>query len=297
MDKHRKLPPFSAVKAFEAAARHGSFARAAQELNVTSTAISQHVKGLESWLGEALFVRRANKVALTEAGDHYLPEVTRLLDQLATLLPPKQTDASLISLSIALPSDLLEGWLLPNLQDFYQANPQVEIIPRQKSKRAGTQTMEALDFLITDRAIDGSDLLCEPLYEDAIQPVCSQQYRDLLGLQDPYNWRPVTLLHDVHCEGDWSHWAEKRASLSLDWQSGLKYPNQWLALEAAKQGRGVFMAHRQLARPALADGSLVALDATPLPTGRSMQLVRQRGHISPAAIQFRSWIITALGRG
>lgn len=293
----RKLPPFSAVKAFEAAARHGSFARAAQELDVTSTAISQHVKGLETWLGEALFVRRANKVSLTDAGERYLPDVTRLLDQLATLMPPKQSDVSLVSLSIALPPALLDGWLLPSLQDFYQRNPQVEIIPRAELRHGGSQNLGTLDFLITNREAKDSDLLSEPLYDDAILPVCSQQYRDLLGLQDPHNWKSVTLLHDSHCEADWQVWAEARASLSLDWHAGLKYPNQWLALEAARQGRGVFMAHIvPLTHAALAEGSLVALDSTPLATGQTMQLVRQRGHISPAAIQFRSWIIKALGR-
>lgn len=295
MDMHRKLPPFSAVKAFEAAARHGSFARAAQELDVTSTAISQHVKGLETWLGKPLFVRRANKVVLTPDGDHYLPEVTRLLDALASLMPPKETRAALISLTIALPPALLDGWLLPSLQDFYQANKQVEIIPRPFSKRGGQQSRHALDFWITEQESTDSDLLCEALYEDTILPVCSQPYRDLLGLQDSHNWKSMTLLHEAHSESDWQHWADKRARQSRDWQEGLKYPNQWLALEAAKQGRGVFMAHGPLARLALADGSLVALDAAPLATGRTMYLARQRGHISPAAIQFRSWIIAALG--
>ena len=109
LDVSRKLPPFNAVKAFEAAARHGSFARAAQELSVTSTAISQHVKGLEAWLGEPLFVRRANKVALTEAGNRFLPDVTRLLDQLAALLPPKPTGEPLISLTVAISNSLSEG--------------------------------------------------------------------------------------------------------------------------------------------------------------------------------------------
>ena len=292
----RKLPPFSAVKAFEAAARHGSFARAAQELDVTSTAISQHVKGLEQWLGEALFVRRANRVALTSAGERILPDTSRLLDEMAALIPPKPSDEDLVALHIALPASLSEGWLLPNLYRFYEAHPQVEIVIRDAIKRPTHQDFATIDFLITDREIEEVDLLSDLLFDDQIEPVCSAQYRDLLGLQDPHNWKSVTLLHDTHFESDWALWADAHSTFSMDCRGGLRYPNHWLAIEAAKQGRGLLIAHRALVRDALEEGSLVSLATRPFSTSRRVSLIRRRGHMNPAAIQFRSWIIGSLGK-
>lgn len=80
---HRRLPPLNAVRAFEAAARHESFTKAAEELRVTHGAVSRHVQALEAWLGRPLFNRHNRRVALTEAGAAYLAEVGAALDRLA----------------------------------------------------------------------------------------------------------------------------------------------------------------------------------------------------------------------
>ncbi|WP_373235498.1 LysR substrate-binding domain-containing protein [Cohaesibacter celericrescens] len=288
----RKLPPFSAVKAFEAAARYGSFSRAAHELDVTPTAVSQHVKGLEHWLGESLFLRRANGVKLTEKGADLLGRLSRILDDMAILLPPERTQSDAISLTIAMAPALADGWLLPRLSDFYAKNPGIVIDVKTAEKSIPLSKNGDVDFVIGTKEAMARDVLSDFLFEDTLQPVCTLQYRDLLGLQDPHNWKSVTLLHDALCEGDWSNWAAQNASPERDWTSGLRYPNQWLAVEAAKQARGLLIARSLSIAQALQEGFLVSLTKTPMPTGRSYYLMRRRGHANPAAVQFRAWLLT-----
>ena len=282
------------MKAFEAAARHGSFARAAYELNVTATAISQHVKSMEHWLGAPLFVRRSNGVLLTEHGQEILSDVTRILDDIAELLPPKAEPIKKVGVSLITIPALSDGWLRPSLAQFHEQNPGTEVSVKSDLRTGQIEKDPTIDFVISDQDYVDPALLSELLFEDRLVPVCTPQYRDLLGLQDPHNWDAVTLLHDVLWEGDWLKWADEKGRVEIDWLAGPRYPNHWLAIEAAKQARGVLMAHKRLVDGDLADGTLVSLAPDPVPTGQSYYLVRRRGHSSPAAIQLRAWLLASL---
>ncbi|WP_172891443.1 LysR family transcriptional regulator [Cohaesibacter sp. ES.047] len=288
----RSLPPFSAIKAFEAAARHGSFARAAQELDVTATAISQHVKGLEKWLGKPLFVRRSNAVELTEHGRDILDDVTRILDDIASLLPREREPSAKQTILIAAPAMLIDGWLAPALAHFYEDNPGLLVTLQPADHQKSLQTDNRPDFLISDQDKIADGLLADFLFDDALLPVCSAQFRDILGLRDRTNWHSAPLIHDATSPDDWQTWAKRRApDLDVHWNDGARYANHWLAIEAARQAHGMFMAHEPLISGALDEGSLVALDETPLSLGKSVKLIRRRGHASPAAIQFRAWLL------
>lgn len=293
----RQLPPFSAVKAFEAAARNGSFARAAQELDVTATAISQHVKGLEGWLGETLFERQANGVTLTQKGDEILSGVSHILDELASLLPPEKGNIEPVKVTLSAPSEWADGWLIPLLSDLEKDNPGMRVELRPPAKLNRFEQDPSLDFLLGPFSSPKNGLLSDWLFDDALVPVCSAQYRDILGLQDEHNWRSVTLLHDSLWEGDWQRWAHAKETTMLDWQSGLRFPNHHLAVEAAKQGLGILIAHAPAVQSALKEGSLVALQDAILPTGQSYYLIRRRGHNTPAAIQLRAWFLGKMRQG
>ena len=266
----RKLPPFSALKAFEAAARNGSFARAATELDVTATAVSQHVKGMETWLGEALFVRQANGVELTERAKALLPEASRLLDEMAALLPPAIMADNSVSVTIVAPRALSDGWLGPLLAEFQNENPGITVFLEPDTKRSHPERHSMADLMITHFPATGDSLLSELLFEDAVMPVATKQYRDLMGLDDAGRWAKATLLHDAQWEKDWAEWGASQSGLDSDWQAGPRYPNHWLVLEAAKQGRGVAMAHAVPAAQALTEGALVPLAKAPLPTGGTL---------------------------
>ena len=287
----RKLPPFSALKAFEAAARNGSFARAAAELNVTATAVSQHVKGLENWLGEALFVRHANGVELSDRAKALVPEASRLLDEIATLLPPAQEENNSVSVTISAPRAFADGWLGPRLADFQNDNPGITVFVDAEDKQSHPERNVTADLMISRMPATNDSLLSELLFEDRIMPVCTEQYRDLMGLDHAEGWKSVTLLHDALWEKDWPFWGTQQPDVRLDWLAGPRYPNHWLLLEAARQGRGVAMAHMDLAADSLMERSLVPLAPQPVETGDSYFLTRRRGHRSPAAIQLRAWLL------
>ncbi|WP_319533328.1 LysR family transcriptional regulator [uncultured Cohaesibacter sp.] len=204
----RSLPQFSAIKAFEAAARHGSFARAAHELDVTSTAISQHVKGLEQWLGKPLFIRRSNAVELTGHGAEILPDVTRILDEIASLLPPEKEPNPQQSLLVAVPELLLDGWLAPRLAGFHRDNPGILVMLKPVSGQNSLKTDSRFDFVISEVSDNGEDLLTDLLFEDALIPVCSEQFYNVFGLADRANWPSAPRVIDTSSPEDWMLWAE-----------------------------------------------------------------------------------------
>lgn len=122
-----KPPALNALRAFETAARHGSFAAAAEELGVTAGAVSQHVKALEDWAGIALFDRQAQGVTLTEAGHQVLPAFTKAFNQMAVALNGLRDLAPKTEVRIAAPTALAQGWLSDRLARIAQALPQVAV--------------------------------------------------------------------------------------------------------------------------------------------------------------------------
>src|SRR5262250_3084954 len=123
----RRLPFLNGVRAFEAAARHGSFAAAAGELNVSPAAISRMVHLLEDRLGVALFERKANKLALTQAGRTYQGGLTPIFDALASLTAQVTAPANLRVLTIGVGPTFAMRWLIPRLADFSREEPDIDV--------------------------------------------------------------------------------------------------------------------------------------------------------------------------
>ncbi len=124
---HRRLPPLNAVKAFEAAARHGSFTRAADELRVTHGAVSRHVQMLEGWLGLPLFERHNRRVVLTEAGGAYATEIGAALDRIALATARQAKGGRPRLLHVNALATFTLRWLIPRLSGFQRANPSIEV--------------------------------------------------------------------------------------------------------------------------------------------------------------------------
>jgi LysR family transcriptional regulator, glycine cleavage system transcriptional activator len=288
----RSLPPFAAVKAFEAAARLGSFAQAAGELGVTATAISQHVKGLERWSGLTLFTRRANRVVLTEDGEALIGDVTRILDELAHILPrAKENKAQNVTVRLQTHPAFAVCWLQPRLPAFHASNSGVEIdLQLTASPSFGPRSQANLAISYGEAIPAGA--IGDHLAEDEILPVSSPDYCDLLGLQDPHNWKNVTLLIDDQWPGDVKRWNRARPEQRLDERSAAHFAHHGLALMAARDSLGILLAHRALVSEQLASGTLVSLTVDPLPTGKNFMLLRRQGHLSTAEIQLRGWLLT-----
>ena len=123
----RKLPSLNAMRAFEAAARHVSFTKAADELFVTHAAISRHVRDLEDWLGLKLFIRTGRGVKLTKAGEKYLTQLSLAFDRLAAATKDIMHDAEAGELTVSVEEAFASRWLVPHMGGFNKLHPEIEL--------------------------------------------------------------------------------------------------------------------------------------------------------------------------
>jgi LysR family transcriptional regulator, glycine cleavage system transcriptional activator len=247
------LPPLKALRVFEAASRHLSFTKAADELCVTQGAVSQQIKVLEAALGVELFVRLNQQLRLTSQGRKYALEVREALrlisDATAGIQPRAEKNAVTIS---CLPS-FAHKWLGSRLGKFSQSCPEISL-------RVHTS------FDVVDLARDGIDCairhgnggydgcFSEILLTEELTPMCSRTLST--QLKTPADLSSTTLLQDYGTE--WSEWIDEAGidPETLDW--GAEFMDTSLAIQAAIDGQGVILGHTVLAHDDLKSGALVA---------------------------------------
>jgi LysR family transcriptional regulator, glycine cleavage system transcriptional activator len=252
----RKLPPLNAVRAFEVAARHQSFTRAAQELHVTHGAISRQVALLESWLGRPLFVRSRSQVALTEAGHRYLAEMTPALDRIAVASSQMQTRGTTHALLVNAPPTFTMRWLIPRMSSFQRLHADVEIKLTTSTARVD---FSAHDY---DIAIRGArqappDARALPFMTETIVPVC---HADLLerGLRKPADLARHTLIGYATEPYAWASWLQAAKVPALQPASVLSFEQMYFALQAAAEGLGVVLVPLFLVADDILGGRLCA---------------------------------------
>jgi LysR family glycine cleavage system transcriptional activator len=229
-----------ALRAFVVSARHLSFTRAAEEMNVTQAAISRRVAALEAFLGIALFERIRQKLKLTPAGSSYLLEVQILLNDLERCTRDLVTGGrSSDSLNIAILPTLGSRWLIPRLPHFLKANPNVQINFMTRSAPfnfAGEKVDAAVHF----GEPNWPNVLCEFLFKEHPQPVCSPKL--LQGgviLSAPSHLANVTLLHTASEAAEWEDWLKGAGADDVDGRRGLIFEHRVQLIEAALAGIGV----------------------------------------------------------
>jgi LysR family glycine cleavage system transcriptional activator len=255
----RRLPPLNALRAFEAAARHLSFTKAAEELNVTPGAISHQIKGLEAVIGQPLFHRRTRALLLSEIGQRALPALRDGFDLLAEGAAVMTRRADLGVLTISTTPSTAGRWLVPRLDDFYTAHPGIDIHLHA--------TLDVVDFARDD--IDAAirygggrypGLHATLLAEDVIAPVCSPALLD-----GPYPLRtPDDLRHHhlIHTEfhgiyPTWDMWLRAAGVTGIDSRRGSRFMLSELAVRAAIEGMGVALGNQLIVVDDLAAGRLV----------------------------------------
>jgi LysR family glycine cleavage system transcriptional activator len=290
------LPPLKALHAFEAAARHASFARAAEELNVTPGAVSQQVKALEAWLGLGLFHRLPRGLALSDPGRDYLAKVGTLLDQLAQATDELRARRATESLSISALPGFAEKWLMPRLARFRAAHPEIEV------RVSATDHLFELSRAPVDIALWYSDghhpgLRVEPLLREQIFPACSPGLRAAgPPLRAPADLRRHDLLHDVGWRDDWPRWLKAAGVAGVDAGRGSSFTLYSMALQAAVDGLGVLMAHSALVADDLAAGRLVEPFELRLPAPLAYHLVTtDQAAARPAVTACRDWLLAEAG--
>ncbi|MFN3953317.1 MAG: transcriptional regulator GcvA [Pararhodobacter sp.] len=287
-----RLPPLNALRLFEAAGRHLSFKLAAQELDVTPSAVSHGVQGLEDWLGTPLFARNARGLSLTEAGATYLPAVRDSLTLLASAserVPGRRTaDHIRISVSPTFGARLL----LPKLGRFRDRHPETAVyIDTTHHQVAFPQDGADLAIRMGTGEWPGLEAECL-LYEDLV-PVCAPAMRERFqSLGSVGDW---PLIHVTTVTHDWSSWLESIGQASAISNQGLRVDTLQMAFDAALRGMGVVLGRRPLIDPEIDAGTLVTLVDQPMRSPTAYWLVGLPETMTRPDIQsFRLWLIEEL---
>jgi len=283
-----RLPSLNALRAFEAAARHGSFVAAAEELEVTPAAISHQIKGLEEHLGLALFTRHRRAVSLTSAGHRLLPGLSdgfaRITAAVAAVAPHGRGP-----LTVAAVPGFAGRWLAPRLEAFLAAHPDVAV--RLEPKGGPIHPgQEAVDLAVCTAPVgDGA----EPLFEDWVFPVCAPVLR--VALTAPGNLSMQTLLVDRSAEaeggGAWAAWLEKAGVPALKPKEWREFTHAAPALDAALRAEGVALARGSMVAAELRAGTLVRPFEMAVPAGAPYVLLRDgKRDLLGGAQAFRDWL-------
>ena len=174
------LPPLNALRAFEAAARTGGFVSAADELGVTPAAISQHIRKLEDYFGKDLFLRRNNRVTLTDAGQAILSGTAGALQQISDITVDLITDRPRSRLVISCIESVAEKWLLPRLAAFSRSQPDFRFDLRVEADPVDF-ARHNIDLRLSYGLGAYADQRAQILLQDAVQPMCSPDYLSRLG--------------------------------------------------------------------------------------------------------------------
>ncbi len=291
-----RSPPLSTLRLFDAAGRHLSFARAASELNLTPSAVSHGIVGLEKALGVKLFIREPGRIALTREGADYLTYVSEALSliHIGTRRLPSPRSGRTLAISCA--PTFASRWLLPRLPTFRARHPQIAIRIDTSHRHVGFP-IDGFDLAIRMSRIPASMPHGIRLFDDWLIPVCSPAYRDTLtGRDGGVDLTRATLLHVTSVTEDWQAWFD--ATDARDAQSGdtLHVDTFGLSLEAAASGLGIALGRRSLMDRELQDRTLVVIGRA-VPAATSHWLVgSERGDDHQDFGRFRDWLLTEAAR-
>ena len=286
----RKLPPLTALPAFDAAARHLSFTNAAAELNLTHGAISRAVRNIEDRLGVKLFERGTRSVELTTAGAAYAAEVAAALDRIsaATIVATAPRSAGVLNVST---SDGFAGrWLVPRLHRFHRANRDIDVRLSTSGVLADF-VRDGIDVAIRYGTGNYGGVKAEFLAEEDVFPVCSPEL--LQGehpLREPSDLKHHTLIHD-NFRIDWAAWMEHVGMENVDPTGGVKFDSATYAVEAAVHGEGVLLGRSALVSADMAAGRLVCPFDIPMKSRSRYYVVYLAGALRQKKVRlFRDWL-------
>ena len=287
----RRLPPLNALKAFEAASRHLSFTRAAEELFVTQAAVSHQIKALEENLGLKLFRRKNRSLLLTEEGQSYFLDIkdifTSLSDATEKLLAKTATGALTVS---SAPSFAIQ-WLVPRLAQFSELNPDIDVRIKAVDMDEGA-LVDDVDVAIYYGRGNWPGVRAYKLRTEYLLPVCAPSL--LNGpkpLNSPEDLKHHTLLHDLS-RRDWKAWMRQAGVTSVNVNHGPIFSLSTLVLQAAIHGQGVALGYSVLARPEIEAGRLVCPFDQLLMSKNAYYLVCHESQADLGKIKvFREWML------
>ncbi|WP_029006901.1 transcriptional regulator GcvA [Azospirillum halopraeferens] len=292
----RRLPPLNALRSFEAAARHLSFTRAAEELHVTQAAVSHQIKALEEWLGIPLFRRVSRGLVLTEAGQTYLPPLRDAFESMSDATERLCRADSAGSLTISTMPSFAAKWLVMRLGRFQAAHPELELRLHTTSQMVDFAQQD-VDLAIRFGRPPWPGVKAEWLMDDPVFPVCSPALaRGDRPIRSPSDLLKHTLLHDDY-QIDWTAWFTAAGVPAADATRGPRYTDSALLLQAAMEGHGVALARKVLVADDLAAGRLLRPFDVELPGTHAYYVVAPPHYYArPKVRAFRGWLYAEAGR-
>lgn len=281
------MPPLNSLRTFEAAARHESFAKAADELGVTPAAVSHQVKALEQWLGAPLFKRHAQGLHLTETGRAVNPGFSKAFDALGAAVQGLRAASPHAQVNIAALPSIAQLWLTPRLPSLRKAFPRLRpsIHALKSPPNFRREPFDLAIFFVRGEKPYGKAI---PLVDDIIFPACSPNVAQ--SLRTPSDLAVNTLLHDTSWTNDWYSWLVAADVADVVTDEGLDFSLYSLAVQAAIDGAGILMAHEALVAAPLASGALAVPFSTRIKTGLSLSiLVPER--TPPHVMQVVDWLV------
>ncbi|HEY0121671.1 MAG TPA: LysR substrate-binding domain-containing protein [Rhizobium sp.] len=284
-------PPLASLRAFEAAARHESFVKAAAELNLTAAGVSQHVRTVENWLNVPLFLRQTRGVALTAAGREFGAAVTHGLGHIEITAQQLRLEIHSRPISVACIASMATRWLIPRLPRFRGAYPDIRI-NIVYALEAKTPEAAGVDLLIRHGPRPGPNAV--ELLSAATRPTCSAAFRARHGTSEtPHDLASAELLHDETTDA-WARWFAI-AGIHETPKAGPIFADFNLMIGSVIGGQGIGLCPTALITDELAQGSLVTLFDTASDTDKAYWLIEAKS-LSREAVMFRDWLVAA-GRG
>ena len=296
-----KLPPLNALRNFEAVARHGSFAAAAADLNVTHWAVGKQIRLLEDWFGVPLFERRARGVVLTDEGAALLNDVNSAFERLASAAARLRHDEITRRVSGIVRVNVLTSfalcWLLPRLAGFHARYPDIDVRVSTTSRKL-RYIGDAFDIGVRSGQELGAGLVSRTLMADVRLPACSPALLRQHPIQNVADLRHHTLLHSASTRTAWSRWLREAGAPDLRAARHVEFDHAYLQLAAAEEGLGVTLASLPLIGRDIAAGRLVCPISAPTWHAADYALVINADRAGDdAVLAFEQWITIMASRG
>ncbi|MDP9501177.1 transcriptional regulator GcvA [Bisgaard Taxon 45] len=289
---YKRLPPLNSLKAFESAARHLSFTKAADELFVTQAAISHQIKLLEDFLGITLFKRKNRSLELTELGKAYFTDVNKILRRLVEATEKLLAQKNDKHLTISVPQTFGMQWLVPHLSEFNQRYPDIEVRLKGVDQDEGSLSKD-IDIAIYYGQGNWDNLQVEKLVEENLLILASPKLLAHNPIHRKEDLKHHTLIH-IHTRDNWQNMANFLQLEDLNIQQGSLFSHTFMALQAAIHGQGLVLANRLLAQQEIDNGHLQIVLPTNLHDPKSFYVVNHFDVNDERIHAFRAWIIDTM---
>ncbi len=283
-----RLPPLASIRAFEASARLMSFTKASEELNITQSAISRHIRHLEDWLGVPLFVRKPRALLLTPEGERYKFE---LGDMFLRITEATERIASgQEQLHIHSSTTFAMHWLIPRIASFHKLNPGIDLQLTSSPRPVDPDERHVHGVIRVGPASHDSPA---KLFAMNLVPVCAPSLIKKHQLKaDPNSLRKVPLLHSLAAPANWQSWLNGVGVTGIELDRGTRFESSAMCILAAEKGMGVAVTQKEFITEAVQRGTLALPFPTVIEPGPSFYFAHLSAIVQNSALdKFRRWLL------